>query len=452
MNGPRNNIATFLADPWHSQGTMPRWLFGLLAVFAVFNLARLAGAPALIESGLTDLVNVYVGQELTGAAKNPYDTRTEQEFWDSLHTDLGIPVANDYEPGLPTNPVLYPPWALAEFRILHCIPFAAERFLWFGVLCASIAGIGFFTRRLGEAGRPWWPATCLETFLIILAFKGTIQCTLVGQPFLFFCCLIVAGLSAGKRDRPVLSGILIGLGMGKVTLGIPVILMLVLTRQWKTLLASAAVVLALVVAFFAMVSHPVVAVQSFFADITAFKTMLFGPENGSFPFYPGSRDYGAVALTELGVIIRMLDAHATAYTSIVYGCVWIASGAIFAVLRRPFVSQPLLGMAYWGCTLALTFYTQYYDFLFGALLLFLVARRVGPRTVSVFCIVNLLMFVPLNGLLHFLPDSPLVRIAYVWLPPAVLVNWLFAIHIAQRSLRESGQPARSAAISGRFLS
>ena len=414
---------------------------GLLICLSVLNLLRFSNLITTVESRLGDLINVYCGQELAGLGQNPYDTPKAQVMWESVRGSAQKEMS--YEPGLPYNPILYPPWALVQLRFLHLFPFTVACFAWFAMLYAAIAVAITSTRWLLSKTDSWWPSACVETTLLVMACKGTIQSTMVGQPFVFFWGFLMLGLATWKRGYLKSAGIFIGLGLGKVSLGIPLLLMLFFKRQWKTLFTALSVLAVFSIIFFFMVDNPVEALRSYSTTVNSFKTMLFGAANSNYPFYPASHTFGAVALTEINVIARLIDPHAANYGFIINLFVWIISAILFFAFRKQFLANSLLSITFWGCTVCLTLYTQYYDFLWVMLLVFIALRPMKFKYTLLFFLINLSMFIPVNGILRKFPHSGPLNVLYFSLPLTVLSNWLLVVWVtANQYIPEQPQSER----------
>lgn len=374
-----------------------------------------------------DFANVYCGQELVSRGINPYETAHARKLWAGVAADTTL--KNSYRPGLPEFPILYPPWALSQLQFLHFFPFRAGVWIWFVLLLVFLGITLLCAYWLLVAGTTKIHRLCAlyVVVLCIIAFKGTVPALMVGQPFLFFWALLMVGVVLLQNGLMIPAGIFIGLGAGKTTLCIPLIITLVATGKWKTVATAILTILLFTLLFFLQVPEPVAVPVSFQQTVQEFYAWLFCPENMNYPFYPVTNGIGATQLTEIGSIIRLFDAHAYRYTRYLYLVIWIAAALFYSANQRIINKRPVLQTAYWCCCLYLTSYSQYYDMLW-LLVLILVASTVGSlRLKALFIAANILNFLPVNGFLNRIPEFPFEQVWYMTLPLTVAANMVIIV-------------------------
>lgn len=144
---------------------------------------------------------------------------------------------------LPLHPWLYPPHYLVLLLPFGWLPPVAAGVLFLGASFAALAAavLGFFAdrrrRMIGLLMIALCPATALTVYL--------------GQNTFFTCALLVGGLGLLRR-RPWLAGVLLGMLTYKPQFCLMVPVALAADRQWKSMGAAAATVLALVAASVAL--------------------------------------------------------------------------------------------------------------------------------------------------------------------------------------------------------
>jgi hypothetical protein len=220
---------------------------------------------------------------------------------------------------------------------------------------------------------------------------------------------------------------------------IPIGLYFVLKREWKLLLTCGTIVTLFFLIYMVMVADGWASVTTFFASAGQFRDMLFGEANHSFPFYPYRSDFGATALTEVGVLVRYWIPGAARILPGLYLVIW---GICVTIMGIVVIRKREIGMLHCVALfflLYLTFYTQSYDTILAVTLLFGTIYWSGGDVPKWVFGVNLLVFLPINGVvmaLH-LPDA--WNFLYLTLPVAVAITAITVWWtVAQRAVGRSG--------------
>lgn len=195
------------------------WIWFLLALMVLAQSLRLW--KPLSDDQPLDFRQLYVSARLWNHQALPYDDASLKQEW--LHLTEIDSIQSHSLPGAPYNRSVYPPHTIAFFRVIADLPWLSVRWLWWALLLVLI-GIAFFL----IPGLKWWQAA-----LIFFAFKASFPALLLGQPVLwsfFFFTLFLWALQNARHGIALLG--LIGMSM-KISLLLPVMLWLLMTRQWN---------------------------------------------------------------------------------------------------------------------------------------------------------------------------------------------------------------------------
>jgi hypothetical protein len=129
-------------------------------------------------------------------------------------------------------PWLYPPIFLLFLLPFALVPYIPSLLLWFAVPLRLL--VGLLRRQLPRQVSPW----------LLLCFPGIAQCMVYGQNGLLSTLILGAGLSQLDR-RPLLAGTILGLLSYKPQLCLLYIPILLVGGYWRSMLAMAASVAAL---------------------------------------------------------------------------------------------------------------------------------------------------------------------------------------------------------------
>jgi alpha-1,2-mannosyltransferase len=203
----------------------------VVTVFAVmFEAAYLLGsAPPYDRFGYLigrDFVNTWMGANsvLTGGPAAWFD-------FDTYNAAL----AARFYPDFPHHNWSYPPHLLLMTWPLAFVPYLPGYLMW----CAL--GLVLYVLAASEGGR------CRERLFMLVVAPAVWINIFAGQNGFLTSALMIAGLAQLSR-RPVLSGVCFGLLTIKPQLGLLLPVMLVLTGQWRAILAAVVTTAALVVA------------------------------------------------------------------------------------------------------------------------------------------------------------------------------------------------------------
>jgi hypothetical protein len=212
--------------------------FNLFSTVACAIAAGYAGALALLfirhqwivdaqgRPIVTDFMEVWVAGRfaLAGASVSAYD-------WQAHHAAQVALVGHDFQGSLNWS---YPPVFLFVAALLACLPYAIAFAGW---VAATAAG---YAVAIGAIAKRW------DAGLVACATPVFFANAIVGQNGFLSAALIGASLLFLKQ-RPVLSGVFLGLLTYKPQLGVLFPLALLLDRNWRAL-ASAAVTSAILIA------------------------------------------------------------------------------------------------------------------------------------------------------------------------------------------------------------
>jgi hypothetical protein len=209
-----------------------------LRLLAVLNVVMLVALVASAHGGVdrngfllgSDFVSFWTTGHMLGLGANPYDGAAHIAAQRTFFASQTGYTAFFYPPSF--LPFCRPLGLLAYFPALAC---------WL-VATATVYLI---------AARAWWrdAATGTPLWLLFVAFPAVPIVVTHGQTAFLVAGLL--GLGAWLvPSRPILAGVLFGLATIKPQFGLLLPLLLVLTREWKTI--AAAVLTALVLAAFAV--------------------------------------------------------------------------------------------------------------------------------------------------------------------------------------------------------
>lgn len=194
------------------------WIWCLLALLALTQSLRL-WKPLLDDQPL-DFRQLYVSARLWNQQVSPYDDSLLKKEWIQLTKKDSV--QSNSLPGAPYNRSVYPPHAIALFRLVSDAPWLMLRWFWWALLLLML-GAAFFLL----PGLKWWQAG-----LIFFSFKASFPALQLGQPVLwafFFFTLFLWSMQKGKSRLALLA--LTGMSI-KISLLLPVMLWFIMTRQW----------------------------------------------------------------------------------------------------------------------------------------------------------------------------------------------------------------------------
>ena len=207
-----------------SRGTriLPDLLLGLSPLLVGIQLLGcLTFFPGALLHGHADFRQLYAAGYMvrTGHAAELYDARAQQQFQDVL-------VSND-EPALPFirpayQALLFVPFSLLPYRTAY---------LAFLVVNLILLAMAFWILRpnMKNLSRVWRGLPVI----VFLVFYPIALALMQGQDSILLLVLLAAALVALKQGQEHSAGILVGLGLFKMQIVIPIALLFLLWRRWR---------------------------------------------------------------------------------------------------------------------------------------------------------------------------------------------------------------------------
>jgi hypothetical protein len=203
--------------PYYVKGLalgVPAYLFGAHLWTWILYL------PVFLAGG-ADFCRLYTAGYMvrTGHAKLLYDTAAEAQYLNQLVGMASLPLPFNH----PSYEVLlYAPFSLFRFRTAY---FA---FLAFNLAILAIVFRMLRPRLNNLAGIvPWLPAAMFLSFLPIAATL------LEGQDSIVFLTLLTAAAISLDRDREMTAGALVGIGLFRSQLVLPIAFLFFVWRRWR---------------------------------------------------------------------------------------------------------------------------------------------------------------------------------------------------------------------------
>lgn len=375
-------------------------LIVLAFVFAAINSSHLLEAD---YNTPVDFRNVYLGAKLWRSHQNPYIDSVLKYQWQGIcereHIDPIQP------PGLPTNPLVYPPNALLLYTPFTLLSW--KQAVWANIMLMLVS-IGIIIYMCYQLFRhdTTHKIPLYVVLLIILAFKGTMHALLVGQPSFAVNALALSGLHfCLNKKRPILASILFACAAFKPTMLAPYMIFLIYKREWKTLFYTACFSTAIVTVSFLLVPDPAYFLQAALNNIKSIKELAFTAD----PVLLRS------SLTELGVLL-LVWINDYSYHSYIY----VVIGIMFALYVY---KSKTTRQAYIFCLcmlLSLLFsHHLYYDCLF-LLPIIWVLPSYSLKIQLAISVFALTFFLPVNGILHYLKLLSTAPIFAATLPISLL--------------------------------
>lgn len=240
------------------------WLMVLVTLLATVSL--IAGIRNAWQHPM-DLRLRYQTARLMLAGENPYRVQAADDLSARARQALGGNV-RDFEPD-------YLPSAMLPMLPLSVLPWNVAKFVWLLVNLASAVSLVLLARRwAGPAGIPqslFWLAVAL--WVGGTPFRNSLG---IGQNTVFALVLTLAAFLLQERNRPILAGVLLALGLFKYAyIGLVVLFFIVLHHRWKTLLFAGMIhLLAHLMLCLRMNANPV----SIIADVFQYNSRIFDRE------------------------------------------------------------------------------------------------------------------------------------------------------------------------------
>lgn len=194
----------------------------------MFNFAKWSIHFISSEYRPLDFRTYYLAGEAYQAGNNPWDEKASEQIWQSYDScttgkwKTGI--------GIPHAAVVYSPQFIWFFKPFNALEFTSAKWLQFGVNIIFLVGICYLIKKLNPLLKLYQIAISLA------AFRGTWFALDNGQPIIAVSFIILLALYfSNEKEKTIVSGLLLGIVGFKFTLLIPIVLWLILKRQYKTI-------------------------------------------------------------------------------------------------------------------------------------------------------------------------------------------------------------------------
>jgi hypothetical protein len=353
-----------------------RGLFVLLFLLAFLNFYKtlnLYSNPDFPYDGR----NVHLGGKLWLKGLNPYNDSLLNDEWRQIVNSNSL--HSTKSPGFPDSGFIYPSWSVPILIPYYWLQWPLSKiFIWLlSFLFMSILvwysyqnfkylgiGLGFL-------------------LLIILGFKSTSVALVLGQPFLFSLAAIAVSWYYYLKNKDIISGLIFGMAMVKITLCIPFLLLFLIHKKWKLLFFSS------FVPFIGFMSFYAVSGQFFVAEMLdniSYKMQLN---------YSGNTINAMnTNLTELGILFNYFGEISYAVMSKFNIIMFLlGSGFLLVFYYKKYINQAQLLslLILWNFLFS---YHQIYDCLLLIFLLPLV-KTIGHKWIWLVLLSPL--FLPING-------------------------------------------------------
>lgn len=343
-----------------------------------------------------DFRNVYLGAKIWLNQANPYDDATLKAEWQKVCDEEQI--INEHPPGLPQNFLVYPPSALLVY-----LPFSMLSWKWAAwinlIMCVAALGIIIYlVNRLFNNAQ----LSIAFTTLVVLAYKGTFHALLVGQPTFIFLAMAFSALWLSMRGKHIPAAILLGMALSKPTLALPVMIVLLIKREYNLLIFATIIQITLVIAAILLHNNRWELLQFFNQNIQMLMHQV----------YALGDVYYMRTLTDVGVWLNYLNAEYFVWWQ------WVMRGMLAMAVAYLYVKKiPINPVTYSVITLIvlLTSYHLFYDVLLLLPIVF-VAINTDFKYKVVLAIISCPLFIPINGILDRTAWGHQFPIIYLHLP------------------------------------
>ena len=180
----------------------------------------------MVPSGHTDFRANYAAGYMLRARRPLYDYPAELETQNQIVSREQIAL-----------PFIHPAYEALVYAPLSFLPYLGAYWVWFGVNVVLLALLYRLLQPELESLSPaasWLP---IATLFAYLPFGAAL---VQGQDSLLLVVLLARTLALLRKERLLLAGISLGLGVFRFQLVLPVVLCFVLWRQWKLIAGFAA--------------------------------------------------------------------------------------------------------------------------------------------------------------------------------------------------------------------
>jgi hypothetical protein len=201
---------------------LPDLLLGLSPILiGIQLLGCITFFPAALLHGHADFRQLYAAGYMvrTGHAGELYDIRAQQQFQDVL-------VGNDER----ALPFIRPAYQALLFVPFSLLPYRTAYLAFLGVNLLLLAMAFWILRpRMRNLARIWRGLPVI----LFLVFYPIALALMQGQDSILLLLLLAAALVALEQGRERRAGILLGLGLFKMQIVIPIALLFLLWRRWR---------------------------------------------------------------------------------------------------------------------------------------------------------------------------------------------------------------------------
>lgn len=179
--------------------------------------------------GAADFRSFYTGAYMvrTGHAGELYDFETQMRFHRQLLPEAAGTSVTMNHPAF--EELLFLPLSLLPYRAAFWSFFAVN----LGLLAVSLRLLAPYLSRLTDRW-PWFPVLLCAEFFPIL------RTLLQGQDSILLLALLCAAFVLLDRDQPIWAGVLVGCGVFRYQIAIPIVVLYLLWRNWKFVTGFAA--------------------------------------------------------------------------------------------------------------------------------------------------------------------------------------------------------------------
>jgi Glycosyltransferase family 87 len=201
---------------------LPDLLLGLSPILiGIQLLGCITFFPAALLHGHADFRQLYAAGYMvrTGHASELYDARAQQQFQDVL-------VGNDER----ALPFIRPAYQALLFVPFSLLPYRSAYLAFLAVNLVLLAmAFGMLRPNMKNLARVWrgFPV------IVFLVFYPIALALMQGQDSILLLMLLAAGLVALEQGQELRAGILVGLGLFKMQIVIPIALLFLLWRRWR---------------------------------------------------------------------------------------------------------------------------------------------------------------------------------------------------------------------------
>jgi Glycosyltransferase family 87 len=215
------SVATGVSIPYYVKGLA----LGVPIYFVAIHLwAWVLIVPGFLRTGRPDFRQIYSSAYMvrTGHGSQLYDYNAQRDYQDRVVSQQDLPL-----------PFLRPAYEALLFAPLSRLPFRAAYFVW-AVVNLILLGACYtlllpWTTNL-RLVFGWLPAA------ILFGFYPIAWAFVMGQDSVFLLLLLLTSFSLLTRGRSGLAGAVLGLGLFKLQIALPVAFLFLVWRRWKFLL------------------------------------------------------------------------------------------------------------------------------------------------------------------------------------------------------------------------